>query len=70
MEAMAELATVLCERMLESLRDATPSDDEGHAPLINVNFPDRPQPRGILATNASRYLFPGAYQESVDSALL
>ncbi|MCB9662270.1 MAG: 5'/3'-nucleotidase SurE [Polyangiales bacterium] len=61
MEAMAELATSLCERMLTSLQSAT-RDAEGHAPLLNVNFPDRPMPRGVIATSFGQR----HYAEGVD----
>ena len=62
MEAMAELATQLCERMLASLSAEVPADSEGHAPLINVNFPDRPEPKGIVATSFGQR----HYAEGVD----
>jgi 5'-nucleotidase len=62
MEAMAEVATQLCERMLASLLGRVPTDTEGNAPLINVNFPDRPEPRGIVAASLGQR----HYAEGVD----
>jgi adenine phosphoribosyltransferase/5'/3'-nucleotidase SurE len=62
MEAMAEVATQLCERMLASLLGRVSTDTEGNAPLINVNFPDRPEPRGIVAASLGQR----HYAEGVD----
>ncbi len=62
MEAMAELATTLCARMLQSLHGRAPRDAEGNAPLINVNFPACVEPRGVVSASLGQR----HYAEGVD----